>query len=94
MSAPSVRTLRKQQLLRTILGEIKRLRESSNRFVVEDQSGRCHGMIYAGFILGAITDDQYDRLSDLTISAAYYRRMEQEQSPYTWLVAPDKKVAA
>ncbi|CAM3850672.1 hypothetical protein [Ectopseudomonas alcaliphila] len=94
MSAPSMRTLRKEQLLRAIPGQIKSLRESSNRFTVDDQSGHCHGMIYAGFILDAITDDQYDRLSDLTISAAYYRRMEQEQPPYTWRAAPAKEVAA
>nr|WP_256836294.1 hypothetical protein [Pseudomonas oleovorans] len=51
-------------------------------------------MIHAAFILDAITGDEYDRLSELAISAAYYRRMEQGQAPYTWLGAPPKKVAA
>ncbi len=94
MRQPSQRTLRKQQLLRTTLHEIHRLRELRHQNLIDDQSGHCHGMIHAAFILDAITGDEYDRLSELAISAAYYRRMEQGQAPYTWLGAPPKKVAA
>lgn len=83
-----------QQLLRITLREIQSLRESNNRWLIDDHAGRCHGIIYAGLITGAFSESDYDRLSELTISATYYRRLEQEQPPYTWLVAPDKKVAA
>lgn len=94
MRAPSMRTLRKKQLLKTILREIQRLREYRHYNLFDEQYGHCQGMIRAAHILDGITDDQYDRLSELNINAAHYRRMEPAQPPYTWLVAPAKKVAA
>lgn len=94
MRQPSQRTLRKKQLLRTLMHEIKSLRESKYQSSVDTRAGHCSGMIHAAYVLDAITGDEYDRLSELAINAAYYRRMEQEQAAYTWLVAPAKKVAA
>jgi hypothetical protein len=79
---------------RGLLRELKWAREASHPLAIDTHADKAHGMIYAAFILGAITADEYDRASELTISAAYYRRMEQGQAPHTWLVAPAKKVAA
>ncbi|ERI54112.1 hypothetical protein N878_02875 [Pseudomonas sp. EGD-AK9] len=67
-----------------LLREITWARQASHPLAIDTHGDKAHGMIYAAFILGAISSDEYDRVSELTINATYCRRMECQQGPYTY----------
>ncbi|WP_339079650.1 hypothetical protein [Pseudomonas sp. TMP9] len=81
-----------QRFLISLLIEINTAREATSSYSVDYHSATAQGMVYAALTLKVISLEEFERLTDLAIEAADYRRCEHTNNLalYTWTPAMAK----